>query len=104
MNQDEDTTIQKLTPGIWHGRVIRHEHNEVPGQIILIEDREYFFPENNPSIFFREGSWVQVIVDDQGYQELKLLQEPWISPTSSGDILRWRRPGQNPSRSLQQDR
>ena len=42
MNQDEDTTIQKLTPGIWHGRVIRHEHNEVSGQIILIEDREYF--------------------------------------------------------------
>jgi len=98
MNQDEDTTIQKLTPGTWHGRVIRHEHNEVPGQIILIEDREYFFPENNPSIFFREGSWVQVIVDDQRNQELKLLQEPWISPTSSGDILRWRRPGKIPSR------
>ena len=51
MNQDEDTTIQKLTPGIWHGRVIRHEHNEVLGQILLIEDREYFLPENNPSIF-----------------------------------------------------
>ena len=33
MNQDEDTTIQKLTPGIWHGRVIRHEHNEVPGPV-----------------------------------------------------------------------
>ena len=98
MNQDEDTTIQKLTPGTWHGRVIRHEHNEVPGKILLIEDREYFFPENNPSIFFREGSWVQVIVDDQGNQELKLIQETSISPTSSGDILRWRRPGQNPSR------
>ena len=42
MNQDEDTTIQKLATGTWHGRVIRHEHNEVPGQIILIEDREYF--------------------------------------------------------------
>ena len=54
MNQDEDTTIQKLAPGTWHGRVIRHEHNEVPGQIILIEDREYFFPENNPSIFFNK--------------------------------------------------
>ncbi len=98
MNQDEDTTIQKLTPGIWHGRVIRHEHNEVSGQIILIEDWEYFFPENNPSIFFREGSWVQVIVDDQGNQELKLIQETSISPSSSSDILRWRRPGQNPSR------
>tara|TARA_B000000565_G_scaffold221574_1_gene176317 strand:+ start:131 stop:346 length:216 start_codon:yes stop_codon:yes gene_type:complete len=70
MNQDEDTTIQKLAPGIWHGRVIRHEHNEVPGQIILIEDREYFFPENNPSIFFREGSWVRVIVDDRGIRNL----------------------------------
>ena len=44
MNQDEDTTIQKLAPGIWHGRVIRHEYNEVPGQVILIEDQEYFFP------------------------------------------------------------
>ena len=45
MNQDEDKTIQKkLTPGTCHGRVIRHEHNEVSGQIILIEDREYFFP------------------------------------------------------------
>ena len=44
MNQDEDTTLQKLTPGTWHGRVIRHEYNEVSGQIILIEDREYFFP------------------------------------------------------------
>ena len=52
MNQDEDTTIQKLITGIWYGRVIRHEHNEVPGQIILIEDREYFFPGKNPSIFF----------------------------------------------------
>ena len=82
MNQDEDTTIQKLTPGTWHGRVIRLEHNEVPGQIILIEDREYFFPGNNPSIFFRQGSWVQVIIDDQGNQKLKLLQEPWISPVS----------------------
>ena len=59
MNQDEDTTIQKLTPGIWHGRVIRHEHNEVPGQIILIEDREYFFPENNPSIFFSKKNWLK---------------------------------------------
>jgi Truncated, possibly inactive, lysyl-tRNA synthetase (class II) len=98
MNQDEDTTIQKLAPGTWHGRVIRHEHNEVPGQILLIEDREYFFPENNPSIFFRQGSWVQVIVDDQGNQKLKLLQEPSISPTFSGDIFRWRKPGQNPSR------
>ena len=98
MNQDEDTTIQKLIPGIWYGRVIRHEHNEVPGQIILIEDREYFFPEDNSSIIFREGSWVQVIVDDQGNQELKLIQETNITPTSTGDNHRWRRPGQNPSR------
>ena len=89
---------KKLTPGTWHGRVIRHENNEFPGQIILIEDREYFFPGNNPRFFFREGSLVQVIVYDQGNQELKLIQETSISPTSSGDILRWRRPGQNPSR------
>ena len=51
MNQDEDTAIQKLGLGTWHGRVIRHEYTEVPGQIILIEDREYFSQETIPVFF-----------------------------------------------------
>ena len=87
MNQDEDTTIQKLTPGTWHGRVIRNEHNEVPGQIILIEDREYFFQENNPSFFFKQktayemsaslvGSEMCIRVSCKGFAS-NALQHTW---------------------------
>jgi len=98
MNQDLETSFEKLETGTWYARVIRHETDDIPGQTLLIEDREYFFAEDDPSLLFKEGSWIRVIINEQGGHELHLLQDARIPLTASGDSLRWRRPGQMPSR------
>ena len=56
MNQDLETSFEKLETGTWYARVIRHGKDDIPGHTLLIEDREYFFPEDDPSLFFKEGS------------------------------------------------
>ena len=52
MNQDLETSFEKLETGTWYARVIRHETDDIPGLTLLIEDREYFFPEDDRSLFF----------------------------------------------------
>jgi elongation factor P--(R)-beta-lysine ligase len=98
MNLNYEDSLENLAAGTWYARIIRNDLDDRPGQILLIEDREYFFPASEPDILLKEGSWVKLVIDECGNKDLQLLQEARAPILSYGDGLRWRRPGQMPSR------
>ena len=98
MNPNLHNSIENLSAGTWYALVIRHDFDDKSGQVLLIEDREYFIPVINPDLLQKEGSWVKLVIDERGNADLQLLQDASFPLSAHRDHLRWRRPGQMPSR------